>query len=235
VAAGEAFIRDVYRACRDGRDWDSTLLIITYDEHGGCYDHVPPPQGAAPPDAGPAAASDGFGFDFRRFGVRVPTVLVSPLIAAGTVCRAPDGGPPHDHTSLLATVEKQWGIGHLTQRDAAAPDIGSVLTLGQPRTDDPLAGVQPPADVPVTTPAGAVLHLDDAPSHIEAVYAARAARLPIPATADVMPAAAVNTLATGAQHTDFIESRLEAWNRLKTDAAAGRPGAPSPGPAGGSG
>jgi hypothetical protein len=50
-----------------------------------------------------------------------------------------------------------------------------------------------------------------------------------------MPAAAVNTLATGAQHTDFIESRLEAWNSLKTDAAASRPGAPSPGPAGGSG
>jgi phospholipase C len=154
--------------------------------------------------------------------VRVLTVLVSPLIAAGTVYRAPDGGPPYDHTSLLATVEKRWGIGHLTQRDAAAPDIGSVLTLSQPRTD-PLAGVQPPAVVPVITPAGAVLHLDDAPSHIEAVYAARAARLPIPATADVMPAAAVNTVATGAQHTDFIESRLEAWNRLKTDAAGGRP------------
>ena len=234
VAAGEAFIRDVYRACRDGRDWDSTLLIITYDEHGGCYDHVPPPQGAAPPDAGPAAA-DGFGFDFRRFGVRVPTVLVSPLIAAGTVYRAPEGGPPHDHTSLLATVEKRWGIGHLTQRDAAAPDVGSVLTLGQPRTDDPLAGVQPPAVVPVTTAAGAVIHLDNAPSHIQEVYASRAARLPIPATAAVMPAEAVNTLATSAQTTDFTQSRLEAWNNLKTGAAAGRPGVPSPGPAGGSG
>jgi hypothetical protein len=49
-----------------------------------------------------------------------------------------------------------------------------------------------------------------------------------------MPAEAVNTLTAGAQHTDFIESRLEAWNNLKTDAAAGRPGAPLPGPAGGS-
>jgi hypothetical protein len=68
----------------------------------------------------------------------------------------------------------------------------------------------------------------------EAVYASRAANLPIPATAGVMPAEAVNTLATGAQHTDYIESRLGAWNNRKTDAAAGRPGAPSPGPAGGS-
>ena len=135
---------------------------------------------------------------------------------------------------MLATVEKRWGLGHLTQRDAAAPDLGSVLTLGQPRTDDPLAGVQPPADVPVTTPAGAVMRLDNAPSHIEAVYASRAAKLPIPATAGVMPAEAVNRLATSAQHTDFIESRLEAWNNLKTDAAAGRPGVPSPEPAGGS-
>jgi phospholipase C len=61
--------------------------VITYDEHGGCYDHVPPPWGAVPPDAD--AGEFGFGFD--RFGIRVPTVLVSPLIAPGTVYRTPAG------------------------------------------------------------------------------------------------------------------------------------------------
>jgi len=217
VAAGEALISKVYRACRDGKDWDSTLLIITYDEHGGCYDHVPPPQGAAPPDANPPTPD--FGFDFTRFGVRVPTVLISPLIAEGTVYRAPDSGPPHDHTSVLATIEKRWGLTPLTQRDAAAPDVGSVLTLDQPRSDDPLAGIQPPDVIPVTGAAGATLQQDDTPSHIQQVYANLAAKLPIPQTAGAAPAEAVNALTTGTQHSDFIESRLQTWNTMKTNPA----------------
>jgi phospholipase C len=80
VALGEQLIHDVYEALRSGPGWARTLLVITYDEHGGCYDHVPPPWGATPPDD--TAGEFGFGFD--RFGVRVPTVLVSPLVAPGT-------------------------------------------------------------------------------------------------------------------------------------------------------
>src|ERR1700690_1887028 len=85
VSLGEQLIHDVYYALRGGPGWDQTLLFITYDEHGGLYDHVPPPSGATPPDATPGE----FGFDFTRFGVRVPVVLVSPLIPAGTVFRVP--------------------------------------------------------------------------------------------------------------------------------------------------
>src|SRR5262245_48036012 len=81
VAAGEQLMHDVYEAVRSGPGWPQTLLVITYDEHGGCFDHVPPPCGAAPPDN----AAGEFGFDFTRFGVRVPAVLISPLIAPGTV------------------------------------------------------------------------------------------------------------------------------------------------------
>ena len=97
VALGEQLIHDVYEALRTGPGWNQTLFILTYDEHGGCYDHVPPPWGATPPDN--SAGEFGFGFD--RFGVRVPTVLISPLIAPGH--RVPGPGRvgaarPHLHT-----------------------------------------------------------------------------------------------------------------------------------------
>src|SRR6185369_4077036 len=142
VAPGEQLIHDVYYAVRNGKGWNQTLLIVTYDEHGGCYDHVSPPTGAIPPDHTPGE----FGFDFKRFGVRVPAVLVSPLIAPGTVFRVPAGTMPLDHTSVLRTVENRWGIPALTARDASAPDVSAVLTLTKPRTDDPLKGVKvPPA------------------------------------------------------------------------------------------
>ena len=91
---------------RSGPGWAQTLLVVTYDEHGGCYDHVPPPAGAVPPDN----TAGEFGFDFSRFGVRVPTVLISPLIAPGTVYRAPAPGTPFDHTSVLKTVEQPQGL-----------------------------------------------------------------------------------------------------------------------------
>ena len=160
VAAGEQLMHDVYEALRAGPGWPQTLLVITYDEHGGCFDHVPPPSGAVPPDN----TAGEFSFDFARFGVRVPAVLISPLIAAGTVYRASADGTPLDHTSVLKTVEQRWGLPALTARDAAAPGFGDVLTLTTPRTDDVLAGVV----VPVATgpnPAAAQ------PSHLQEVQA----------------------------------------------------------------
>ncbi|MGA2928939.1 MAG: alkaline phosphatase family protein [Solirubrobacteraceae bacterium] len=160
VALGEQLIHDTYYALRNGPGWAQTLLILTYDEHGGCYDHVSPPWGATAPDT----TVGEFGFDFTRFGPRVPTVLVSPLIAAGTVYRVPAGATPLDHTSILKTVEKRFGVAALTARDAAAPDVSGALTLSSPRTDDPLAGVTVPTSS-ATPPA------IDEPSHLEQVLA----------------------------------------------------------------
>ena len=156
VALGEQLIHDVYEALRAGPGWPGTLLVITYDEHGGCYDHVPPPWGAVPPDSD----SGEFSFGFDRFGVRVPTVLVSPLIAPGTVYRVPAGGTPLDHTSILKTVEQRWNLSSLTARDAAAPGFGDVLTLTAPRTDDVLASVTVPVAAGPGPAAGTVSHLE---------------------------------------------------------------------------
>jgi phospholipase C len=156
VALGEQLIHDVYEALRGGPGWPGTLLVITYDEHGGCYDHVPPPWGAVPPDHD----TGEFSFGFDRFGVRVPTVLVCPLIAPGTVYRVPAGGTPLDHTSVLKTVEQRWNLAALTARDAAAPGFGDVFTLSTARTDDVLAGVTVPVSSGPGPAAGTTSHLE---------------------------------------------------------------------------
>jgi phospholipase C len=206
VSLGEQLIHDVYYALRNGPGWNQTLLIITYDEHGGCYDHVAPPTGAVPPDD----SAGEFGFDFTRFGVRVPTVLVSPLITAGTVFRT-TGTVPLDHTSILKTVETRWGLASLSARDAAAPDVGDALTLAQPRTDDPLAGVTVPTSAVANPVAGT-------PSHIQQTYAQLVSALPVNDTQgqthSPMPA-----LRTEQDYHNYIHTRSAAWTAARASSS----------------
>ena len=140
MLAGEEFVAEVYNAVRHGKRWDRTLLVITFDEHGGLYDHVPPPTNATPPDDPPTAGHESFRFD--RFGVRVPTVFVSPYIEEGTVVRA-DGDLPFDHTSIIKTLCERFGVEGLTERDKAAPSFAEVLNrpASDPRLETP--GVEP--------------------------------------------------------------------------------------------
>lgn len=167
VSNGEQFLHDIYYTLSGSSVWPNTLLIITYDEHGGCYDHVPPPENAIPPDSSVGEDS----FDFKRFGLRVPTVLVSPLIAAGTVYRT-TGKTPFDHTSILATLEARFGVPPLTKRDAAAPTVANALSLAKARTDDPLSGVKVP--VSKATPA-----FPAGPSHLQQALADSSMNLPV--------------------------------------------------------
>jgi phospholipase C len=139
VALGEALIATVYNAVRAGAGWKNTLLVITYDEHGGCFDHVVPPAAAAP--GGPVP--DGFAFD--RFGVRVPAVIISPFVPAGSKIR-PQGPQPFDHTSIIATLAKLFKFPALTPRDAAAPDLLAALT-GDGSNDGPASVAVPTVTV----------------------------------------------------------------------------------------
>lgn len=141
VAHGEKYLNDIYAALTYNRDtWNQTLLVVTFDEHGGTYDHIPTPWGATPPwGKGTAPTCEG-GFGFDRFGVRVPVILASPFIQPGTVFRMGEG-VPFDHTSFIATLltwkgidKSKWGLG---ERVNAAPIFDFVLTLGRPRTDRP--------------------------------------------------------------------------------------------------
>jgi phospholipase C len=203
VSLGEQLIHDVYYALRGGPGWNQTLLIISYDEHGGCYDHVAPPSGATPPDDSPGE----YGFDFTRFGVRIPAVLVSPLIAAGTVYRVPAGTMPLDHTSVLKTIETRWGLPPLTQRDAAAPDVSGVLTLQTPRTDDPLAGVTVPTSSGANPAAAEV-------SHIQQIDAQLTAALPVPAE-QLRSAPVLEEAQTPEKYDEYIKSRTETWKAAR--------------------
>ncbi len=135
VTAGEQFLYDIWQAVSTSPGWNNILLLITYDEHGGCYDHVMPPWNAAVPDA--ASDPGKSGFSFNRFGVRVPMVMVSPYIQPGTVFRSDSpAGTPYDHTSVLATLRDWLGIPAnkmlRSARIAAAPNLAQVLTLAAP-------------------------------------------------------------------------------------------------------
>lgn len=143
IREGERFIASVYQAIKDNATlWESTALLVTYDEHGGTYDHVPPP--ACTPDgfvAQPEATGTGKPFLFDRLGVRVPAILISPWIAGNTIVAG--SGEPNgrvfEHASIPATVTKFF-IGDYDQRsvrEKTAETFLDLLALPQMRTDTP--------------------------------------------------------------------------------------------------
>jgi phospholipase C len=123
----QALLGSVYNSLRqnDGL-WNSSLLAVLYDEHGGFYDHVSPPA-AVPPDGHILP-----NFSFDRLGVRVPALLISPWVERTTL------NSEFDHTSLLKYLTEKWGLGPLTDRVASAQSFGpAIRSTGQPRTDTP--------------------------------------------------------------------------------------------------
>jgi phospholipase C len=133
VQQGEIFIASIYNAIRGNPSlWKSTLLLVVYDEHGGIYDHVPPPS--CQPDGFQASAEDtGIGqpFAFDRLGIRVPAVLVSPWIPKGTVVLGPEdpvNGRIFEHASIPATVTKRF-IGDYDRRSPREKSANTFLDL----------------------------------------------------------------------------------------------------------
>ncbi len=137
VQAGEVFIASVYNAIKQNDDlWQSTALLIAYDEHGGIFDHVVPP--ACMPDGFKASPNDtltGREFDFDRLGVRVPAVLVSPWVPKGTVV----DGRVFEHASIPNTVTKYFlgDYNPRSPREANSETFLDLLSLDVMRTDCP--------------------------------------------------------------------------------------------------
>ncbi|AOI63099.1 phosphoesterase [Burkholderia territorii] len=130
LAGGDQLVARVYDAIRNSPVWASSLLVIVYDEHGGFYDSVRP-GAAPPPNDGAAATLNASGFGFDVYGVRVPAIVVSPWVAAGHVDHT-----PYDHSSVVATLGRLFGLAPLTDRDRAANDLLSLVTTTC-RTDCP--------------------------------------------------------------------------------------------------
>jgi phospholipase C len=124
IRAGQALVLELYEALLKSPNWENTLLVIAYDEHGGFYDHVAPP----------AVADDGSGF--TTLGVRVPALVVGPRVS-NTVCHT-----TFEHTSLIATIlrrfaaEPERAIEKMPPRVHGAPHLGQLLEP-EPRTDLP--------------------------------------------------------------------------------------------------
>ncbi|XP_057955158.1 non-specific phospholipase C2 [Malania oleifera] len=143
VGQGQRFVKEVYETLRASPQWNETLFLITYDEHGGFFDHVPTPVHNVPSPDG-IVGPEPFLFQFNRLGVRVPTIVISPWIAKGTVVHGPNGSPTssseYEHSSIPATVRKIFNLTSpfLTKREAWAGTFESILhTRSQPRTDCP--------------------------------------------------------------------------------------------------
>ncbi|HZY69436.1 MAG TPA: alkaline phosphatase family protein [Thermoplasmata archaeon] len=129
LIGGEELLANVYDHVRSateesGSNWRNTALLVTFDEHGGIFDHVPPPA-AVPPDDAPG--EEGFRFD--RLGLRVPSVLVSAWAREGSVVTE-----TYRSTSMIRTLRDWWDLGPpLTRRDADAPSLLPVLSRAEPR------------------------------------------------------------------------------------------------------
>lgn len=134
VRPAENFLANIYTSLiANPEAWDQTLLIILFDEHGGLFDHVPPPHAIAPDHD----AQNGFRFD--RYGVRVPALFISPRIQKNTVIRSDTTDIPFDHTSLIATIlhwkkidRNKWDMG---KRVEVAPTFEKVISLPYSRKD----------------------------------------------------------------------------------------------------
>jgi phospholipase C len=122
IQFGEQFIAMVVRAVMASPNWEKTVLFFTYDEHGGYYDHVPPPKAIKPDSTPPRLKPGDVPGAFDRYGFRVPLVVVSPFAKANYVSHQ-----VQDLTSILRFIERKWNIGALTFRDANAADMTDYL------------------------------------------------------------------------------------------------------------
>ncbi|TVY48405.1 Non-specific phospholipase C2 [Lachnellula occidentalis] len=133
ITLGEQFIKGIYEAVRNSPQWEETLFVLTFDEHGGFGDHVPPPVNVPAGDdiTYTELAPDGRNstFDFKRLGVRVPTILISPWVGKGLIeKKGTNNGGEYTHTSILKFISELWGMDDLTPRVTYSSTFEHLIT-----------------------------------------------------------------------------------------------------------
>ncbi len=127
IQFGDQFLAGIVNAMMAGPQWPKSMLIWTYDEWGGWYDHVPPPAAIPPDDVLPALSPNQVPGRFDQYGFRVPAGVVSPYASRDYVSHR-----LYDHTSVLKTLERKWNLPALTRRDANANDVFDMVDLQAP-------------------------------------------------------------------------------------------------------
>ncbi len=161
IRKGEALIKSTYEAIRNSPHWEKRLLIITWDENGGFYDHADPPAAIAPGDSWEKSEHNRYGFTFEKYGPRVPTVVISAFIPKGVIDHR-----LYDHTSVLATIEERYGFTGegMTNRDGTAKSLWALLQDGNARPA--------PESLPRPNEAGSMQEGSQGPSDAAATGAA---------------------------------------------------------------
>jgi phospholipase C len=222
IRKGEKLLKLVYDALRASPLWSSTMLIVTFDEHGGFYDHVIPPNTVPTgDDTRYLNPVDGFAFD--RLGVRVPSIVASAYTQRGTIVgRA--GSSPFDHTSILRTVEERFDLQSLTARDGGAESLAQALNLGAPRTDAPAVLPNSVTDAEATAAGTAPVTLavspaapmsDNQQSFVDLALRCNLDMHPADRDADIAEHAAVKTQGDAARYLSKHESEISTRRALK--------------------
>jgi len=142
ITLGEGLIKETYEAIRNSALWETSVLIITWDEHGGFYDHATPLAAVAPGDSSAQDKYNQYGFTFEQYGPRVPGIVISPLIPKNVIDHR-----LYDHASIPAMIKAVFGAGPLTARDGQANSPHQLLSLAAARQGTP-STLPAPAGVP---------------------------------------------------------------------------------------
>jgi phospholipase C len=140
MQVGQDWLAKIVDAVAKSPNWDRTAIFITYDEHGGFYDHVPPPKACPPDDYAPEKRPNDEPGGFDMYGPRVPLVVISPYAKKKFVSHH-----VYDHTSIVRFIEARFVIPALTNRDANAEAPWEMFDFDNPPNQAP--PVVPPVPI----------------------------------------------------------------------------------------